>query len=200
MDTRVALSAAAERNKEPIRAVLADVLPTAGRVLEIASGTGQHVLHFATAMPSLVFQPSERDEAGCAALSGALAAQGLPNVLSPCRLDVERPWPAFQTFDALICINMIHIAPWSATDALFAGARLALRSGAPVVLYGPFRIDGEHTAESNRVFDAWLQERDPRSGVRDLAAVTREAETHGFAREQVVSMPANNLSLVFRRA
>jgi hypothetical protein len=199
MGAPVALSAAAERNKEPIRAVLADVFPLQGRVLEVASGTGQHVLHFAAIMPSLVFQPTERDEAGCAALAAALATPGLPNVLPACRLDVERTWPPFEPFDALICINMIHIAPWSATDALFAGAARVLHRQAPLVLYGPFRIDGEHTAESNRAFDAWLQERDPRSGVRDLASVTREADRHGFAREQVVSMPANNLSVVFRR-
>jgi SAM-dependent methyltransferase len=192
------LSAAAERNKEPILAVLASVLPRTGRVLEIASGTGQHVLHFAAALPTLDWQPSEATRAGCEALAVRLAAAGLPNVLAPLVVDVERPpWPVAGPLDAVVCINMIHIAPYPATSALLAGARALLREGGLLVLYGPFREGGRHTAASNEAFDASLRERNPAWGVRDLGEVGALAAAAGFARTRLERLPANNLCVVF---
>jgi SAM-dependent methyltransferase len=192
------LSPAAERNKDPILAVLRGVLPQAGRVLEIASGTGQHVLHFASALPALEWQPSEASAAGRDALEARLAVAALANVRAPVMLDVEsRPWCVTEPVAAIVCINMIHIAPYSATPALFAGAGASLRPGGKLVLYGPFREDGRHTAPSNEAFDASLRERNPAWGVRDLGDVTRLAAEAGLCRTRVERMPANNLVVVF---
>jgi len=194
-------SAAAERNKGPILEVLAPLVQPGYSVLEIASGTGQHVLHFAAALPDVDFQPTERDSTGLAELVVAMLAGGVNNVRPPLVLDVEAAWPRLPLFDAIVCINMIHIAPWSATDALFAGAARVLSMTGPgrVLLYGPYREMGAHTAESNVAFDAWLRQRDARSGVRDLEAVTAVAEQHGFRRDVLVRMPANNLCVGFVR-
>ena len=189
---------AAERNKEPIRAVLKRVLPARGLVLEIASGTGQHVAHFADAMPHLTWQPSDPDPELRASIRAWIAQTGVSNVRAPLDLDVCRqPWP-IAAANAVVCINMIHIAPWSATAALMAGAARLLSATGVLVLYGPYRREGRHTASSNEAFDRQLRSSNPDWGVRDLEAVTEVAVSHGLALREVVAMPANNLSVVFR--
>jgi hypothetical protein len=195
VDTR-RFAAAAERNREPILALLQRVLPVRGMLLEIASGTGQHVAHFAQALPQLTFQPSERERAMLASIAAWSA--GLPNVLPPVQLDVlQSPWPIARC-DALFNANMIHIAPWAVGEALLRGAAQLLAPGAPLVLYGPFRIGGAHTADSNAAFDARLRGEDPSWGVRDLEAVCRVAAAHGLQLQERVAMPANNQALIFR--
>jgi SAM-dependent methyltransferase len=192
-------SAPAERNKQPILEVLERVLPRTGVVLEIASGTGQHVAHFARAKPRLVWQPTEPDVAMHASIRAHVAAVPYANVREPLALDVSStPWP-IGGVDAIVCINMIHIAPRAASTALFAGAAECLAAGAPLVLYGPFKRHGAHTAPSNAAFDADLKARNPAWGVRALETVTLLAHEHGFALEQTVSMPANNFVVVYRR-
>lgn len=189
---------AADRNKQPILDVLARVLPPRGLVLEIASGTGQHVVHFAAALPGLEWQPSDPEAEARRSIAGWTAGAGLANVRAPLALDVhDAPWPVAHA-DALVCINMIHIAPWSATAALFAGAASVLPPGAPLVLYGPFRRGGRHTAPSNAAFDASLRARNPEWGVRDLEETGAVGAAHSFALDEVVAMPANNLTAVFR--
>jgi uncharacterized protein DUF938 len=191
-------AAAAERNREPILAVLRRVLPARGTMLEIASGTGQHVAHFAQALPALTFQPSEREREMHASIASWCA--GLPNVLPPLLLDVTHaPWPIARC-DALFNANMIHIAPWPVCEALLRGAARCLAPDAPLVLYGPFRIGGTHTADSNAAFDARLRGQDPSWGVRDLEAVCELAAANGFALRERVAMPANNQTLIFVHA
>jgi SAM-dependent methyltransferase len=198
--TATRFSAAAERNKEPILAVLQRVVPRTGLVLEIASGTGQHIVHFAAALPELTWQPSDADAAARASIASYLAASGgLANVLAPIELDVCRlPWPLARA-DALLCINMIHIAPWAAAEALFTGAGAVLSEGAVLLLYGPYRRFGRHTAPSNEAFDAQLRARDPAWGVRDLEAVLQLAAANGFELTELVEMPANNFSVVLHK-
>jgi SAM-dependent methyltransferase len=191
-------SPSAERNRGPILAVLERHLPETGTVLEIASGTGEHVVHFAAGLPGLVFQPSDPAPSARASIAGWIAAARLANVRAPLALDASSaPWPALAA-DAMLCINMIHIAPWRAAEGLVRGAVGVLRSGGVLVLYGPFRRGGRHTAPSNAAFDADLRRRDPDWGVRDLDAVAALAAGHGFAAPVVEEMPANNLSLIFR--
>src|SRR4051794_12139568 len=191
---------AAERNREPIRAVLARVLPASGLVLEIASGTGQHAVHMAGALPRLVWQPIDPDPQMRASIRAWTARFGLANVRAPLDLDVRAPcWP-LAAADAVVCINLIHIAPWSATAALAAGAARLLPPAGVLVLYGPFRREGRHTAPSNAAFDRSLRAADPDWGVRDLESAADVASAAGLALEEVVAMPANNLSVVFRRA
>jgi SAM-dependent methyltransferase len=191
---------AAERNKEPILEVLERLLPSDGLVLEIASGTGQHVVHFAERLPVLRWQPSDPDAELLGAIRERLAAHPLTNVSDPVYLDVhERPW-AVEATDAVVCINMIHVAPWSATQGLLEGAGELLARGAPLILYGPFKRGGAHTAESNAAFDESLKARNDAWGVRDLEQVTELAEAAGFRLERWIEMPANNLIIVYRRA
>jgi hypothetical protein len=188
---------ATRRNREPILAVLREVLPTSGTVLEIASGSGQHVAHFASALPNLRWQPSDVDTA----LFDSITAwtEELVNVADPLALDViTQPWP-IERCDAVTCVNMIHIAPWDACLGLLDGVVRTLHGDGPLVLYGPFKRGGEHTAPSNAQFDRSLQQRDPRWGVRDLDEVAKEANRRGFALDRVFDMPANNLTVVFRR-
>lgn len=190
---------AAERNKQPILDVLRRVLPASGTVLEVASGTGQHVAHFAAALPALTWQPSDRTDQEFASIVAWCASAGASNARPPIVLDVTRePWP-LATVDAIFCANMIHIAPWQACLGLLRGAGRHLAPGAPLVLYGPFRIGGEHTAPSNAAFDADLRARDPAWGVRDLDEVARVAASHGLELEERVAMPANNLTVILRR-
>ncbi|CAN0627332.1 conserved protein of unknown function [Burkholderia multivorans] len=190
---------AAERNRGPILDVLRRVLPASGSVLEIASGTGQHVVHFAQGLPALHWQPSDPDAHARRSIAAWIAYTGLPNVAEPLAFDVrDAGWP-LATVDAIVCINMIHIAPWAAAEALFAGASRVLRPGGVLVLYGPYRRAGQHTAESNEAFDAQLRSRDPAWGVRDLEAVVALGLDAGLDCIEVVGMPANNLSVVFRR-
>ena len=182
--------------------MLERVLPARGLLLEIASGTGEHAEAFARALPGLQVQPSDADPESLASIDAWRQHGGLANLRAPLRLDVhELPWrlPGIAAVDAVLCINMIHIAPWSACLALFDGAAARLAPGAPLVLYGPYREHGVHTAPSNEAFDASLRERDPRWGVRDLDEVRAEAAARGFALEEVVEMPANNRTVVLRK-
>jgi SAM-dependent methyltransferase len=193
-------AAATERNREPILEVLRRVLPPAGLVLEIASGTGQHVAFFARALPALRWQPSDPSPVHQDSILAWAAASRADNIAQPLDLDVERePWPLARA-DAILNINMIHIAPWSATVALFQGAARLLPAGGVLYLYGPFKREGQHTADSNQRFDDRLREEDPRWGVRDLGEVQVVATAAGFHKAEVIAMPANNLSLVFRRS
>jgi SAM-dependent methyltransferase len=189
---------ATERNREPILDVLRRVLPPAGLVLEIASGTGQHVAHFARALPALKWQPSDPSAEHRDSVRAWTRAAAVENVADPVALDVESwPWPVTRA-DAILNINMIHIAPWSAAGALFEGAARVLAPSGVLLLYGPFKRDGVHTAESNQRFDERLRGEDPRWGVRDLGDVEQLASTAGFHLTEVVPMPANNLSLIFQ--
>jgi SAM-dependent methyltransferase len=190
---------AAERNKQPILDVLERVLPATGLVLEIASGTGQHVAHFAKALTSLTWQPSDPDPRARESISAWIAEERLTNVREPLDLDVRRhPWPV-SACDALVCINMIHISPWTATEALFEGAARVLPQDAVVYLYGPYQVNGRHTAESNAAFDATLRAQEPEWGVRDMEAVVNTARRCGFEFLESVAMPANNLSVILRK-
>lgn len=190
---------AAVRNAAPILDVLRSALPARGTVLEIASGTGQHAAHFAAALPGIDWQPSDADPRARASIAAWRAHAGLANLREPLDLDVRRePWPV-DTVDAIVCINMIHIAPWEAAVALMKGAGGRIAAGGAIVLYGPYRRGGAHTAPSNEAFDADLRARDPSWGVRDLEAVEALAQAEGFVCEAVVPMPANNFSVVFRK-
>ena len=193
------VSPSAERNKEPVAAVLRQVLPAEGLVLEVSSGTGQHVVHFAAQMPRLTWQPSEYDGESFLSIGHWLESEQLPNIRPPLRLDVhDQPWPV-SSAAAVVCMNMIHIAPWSAAQALIRGAGAILSAGGVLFLYGPYRRDNQHTSASNEAFDAQLRARDAAWGVRDLEAVAELAAAQGFGAPQVYEMPANNLSVVFRK-
>ena len=186
----------AERNKGPILEVARRVLPARGVVLEIGSGTGQHVAHLAAALPSVTFQPSELDLSRHPSIRAW--TRELENVRPPLALDVSRrPWPV-DAADAIVCINVIHISPWHATRALMEGAGALLPSGGVLVTYGPYRRGGRHTAPSNEEFDASLKSRDPEWGVRDMEEVQAAADRAGLRLEETVAMPANNFTLVFR--
>lgn len=190
---------ATERNRDAILAVLRRVLPDSGVVLEVASGTGQHAAYFAEALPQLVWQPSDPDATARDSIAAWAADAGLANLREPLALDVRRePW-GIDTAAAIVCINMIHIAPWAAAEALFAGAGRLLADGGVLYLYGPYKRDGKHTAPSNAAFDAQLRYSNQDWGVRDLEAVVTLAESAGFTLAEVVEMPANNLSVVFRK-
>jgi hypothetical protein len=168
-------------------------------VLEIASGTGQHAAHFARALPGITWQPTDASAENLASIAAWVRDEALPNLAAPRALDVEaRDW-GLERADAVFCANLIHIAPWSCTRALLAGAARVLPAGAPLVLYGPFREDGVPTAPSNERFDADLRARDPAWGLRALGEVIREAEAAGLVFDERVAMPANNLAVVFRR-
>ncbi|WP_421994917.1 DUF938 domain-containing protein [Reyranella sp.] len=190
---------AAARNRQPILDVLGPRLPAQGLVLEVASGTGEHVVHFAASLPHLVFQPSDPDAPSRASIDAWSQESGLANVRPAVALDVEAAdWPVAAA-DAVLCSNMIHIAPWSAAEGLLAGAARILPSGGVLHLYGPYRREGRHTAPSNEAFDADLRRRNPAWGVRDLETVAGRAADRGFGPPEIVEMPANNLSLTFRR-
>jgi SAM-dependent methyltransferase len=190
---------AVARNKAAITEVLARHLPASGLVLEIASGSGEHALHFAAHFPGLRFQPTDPDAAALASIAAWREEAQLANLLPPLMLDVMADtWPV-QRADAVVCINMIHIAPWEATAALIRGAARVLPHDGVLFLYGPFTQGGQHTAPSNAEFDASLRAQDARWGVRDLEAVACAASAAGFAAPVIESMPANNLSVIFRR-
>ena len=192
-------SPAVARNREPILTVLRRALPRTGVVLEIASGSGEHAVHFARALPSLLWQPSDPDPEARASIAAWRAVEGVTNLLSPLDLDAARlPWPLARA-EAVVCCNMIHIAPWEASEGLLAGAGAVLASGSILLLYGPFRRGGAHTAPSNAAFDASLRARDPARGVRDLEQVERSAATAGLALRDIIGMPANNLCVIFER-
>jgi len=190
---------ATERNREPILAVLREVLPERGMVLEVASGTGEHAVHFARAFPRLLFQPTDPDPEAVASIEAWRREARLDNVMPAAQLDARvRPWPAWHPH-AILCINMIHIAPWTATEGLMRGAGQLLEPGAPLLLYGPYRRGGVATASSNEAFDASLKARNPEWGLRTLEDVTAEAEKNGLTLERIAEMPANNLTVVFRK-
>lgn len=187
------------RNRGPILDVLRNVLPSKGVALEIASGAGEHVTFFAQHLPGLTFCPSDPSAEARESISAWIASTRLANVNAPLALNVEEfPWP-INAADAIICINMTHISPWSATEALFEGGSRALRKEAPLYLYGPYKRGGAHTAPSNAEFDASLRARNAAWGIRDLDDVAACARAKGFGEPQIVDMPAHNLSVIFRR-
>lgn len=187
------------RNAEPIAAVLGEVLPPRGLVLEVASGTGEHAVHFARAFPALTWQPSDPDPAALRSIAAWAEQAELPNLRPPVQLDAAwGRWPVTAA-DAVLCINMVHISPWRATQGLIRGAARMLAPGAPLILYGAYRRAGVATAPSNEAFDRSLKARNPEWGLRDLAAVQAAAAKHGLRFERLWEMPANNLALLFSR-
>lgn len=187
------------KNRGPIGDLLLPLLPRSGTVLEIASGTGEHVVHFARRAPHLVFQPSDPSPFARASIAAWTAAEGLANVRAPLALDAAgEDWPVGKV-DAVICINMIHISPWEATVGLMRGAGARLPADGILFTYGAYVRDDVETAPSNVAFDADLRRQDPRFGLRHLAEVAGEAAKNGLALARVEEMPANNLSLVFRK-
>jgi len=202
---------ATDRNREPIRAVLADYLPATGTVLEIASGTGQHAAFLAEQFAPRDWLPSDPNPIARDSIASWRAATNLHNLQEPLAIDVAQPdWAAVVThwqqqtaetvppIGAIVNINMVHISPWRACEGLWSGAAQLLQSGNIVYLYGPFKRDGQHTAPSNEAFDRSLRSQNPAWGVRDLEAVTEVAQQAGFARQAVIPMPANNFSVVFQ--
>ncbi len=191
---------AAERNREPISAVLTEELPATGLVLEVASGTGEHAVHFARTYPRLTWQPSDPDADSRASIAAWREEAGLANLLTPIALDASAPpWPIARA-DAVLCINMVHISPVAATEGLLAGAAALLATGAPLILYGPYLEAGVETVPSNLAFDASLKERNTEWGLRSVEWLDALAAAHGFARTRREAMPANNLTLVYRRS
>jgi SAM-dependent methyltransferase len=190
---------AAERNRQPILEVLRRVLPRAGLVLEVASGTGQHALFFSQHLPALRWQPSDTSPEALKSIGAWVSETARENLLPPLELDVRSPdWP-ITTADALVCINMIHISPWETTEALFRGACELLIAGSQLITYGPYRLHGKHTASSNAAFDESLRSRDPRWGVRDIDELSELGSRTGFTLQERVAMPANNMTLVWTR-
>jgi len=190
---------ATERNRGPILELLMRVLPAAGRVLEIASGTGEHAVFFGRHLPYLTWQPTDPDAAARASIVAWTAEADLPNIADPLALDASQPnWPIDRA-DAVLAVNMVHISPWAATVGLLGGAARVLPTGAPLLLYGPYKRDGQHTAPSNEAFDQNLRRQNPAWGVRDLEIVVETADAAGLTLAEIAPMPANNLGLVFRR-
>jgi SAM-dependent methyltransferase len=190
---------APERNREPLLAVLREVLPASGTVLEVASGTGQHAVFFARAFPGLLWQPTDLEPESLDSIAAWRAEESLPNLLPPLPLDASSDtWPV-DSADAVLNVNMIHISPWASCQGLMRGAGRVLAPGGCLVMYGPYFVEGRDTAPSNLAFDASLRERNASWGVRQLGAVTAEAARHGLERERMVDMPSNNLTLVFRK-
>jgi cyclopropane fatty-acyl-phospholipid synthase-like methyltransferase len=200
MDARQ-ISPSTARNRDVILAVLRRALPPRASVLELASGTGEHAVHIAAALPEVTWQPSDPDDAARASIAAWIASEGLRNVRAPLDIDVSsESWGVEgRAFDALVAINMIHISPWDATLGLMAGAGRLLRPGGVLFTYGAYKRGGQHTAPSNEAFEGWLKQRDPRFGVRDLEAVEAAAMAQGLRLREIIDMPANNFSLVFER-
>ncbi|WP_164115026.1 DUF938 domain-containing protein [Sphingorhabdus sp. Alg239-R122] len=187
------------RNRDAIAAVLRTVLPNDGLVLEIASGSGEHAVHFARAFAHLRFQPSDASAEACRSIAAWVEEANVANILPPVQLDVmQHDWPVAKT-NAILCINMVHISPWPASEALFRGSAAILEKGAPLFLYGPYISSEIITAPSNRAFDQSLKVRNPDWGLRDIADVDRLAARYGFVREAKMTMPANNFSLIYRK-
>jgi hypothetical protein len=191
---------AVSRNREPILEVLRAHLPARGLVLEIAAGTGEHAVHFAAALPHLQWLPADADPEALTSIAAWRAQCGPANLLSPHKLDAADPasWN-LERVDAIVCINMIHIAPRVATEGLIRGAAHVLPPGAPLILYGPFIEPGLDTAPSNVAFDHSLRSRNPEWGLRNITEVSEMASRQGLVLHARVPMPANNLSLVYRR-
>ncbi len=190
---------ATERNRGPILEVLRAVLPAEGRVLEVASGTGEHAAYFAPRLAPRLWLPSDPDPDLRRSIAAHARLAACPSLEPPLALDARDPdWPVEEAA-AVVCINMIHIAPWAAAEGLIAGAGRLLAPGGLLYLYGPFRRDGQHTAPSNAAFDQSLREQDPAWGIRDLEAVAELAAAAGFGPAEAIEMPANNLSVGFQR-
>jgi SAM-dependent methyltransferase len=191
---------APERNKQPILEVLQRVLPERGTLLEVASGTGQHATYFAQHLRGWIIQPSDIEPENVASIEARRFEEALPNLLAPVQLDVAAArWPV-ASVSAIFSANLIHIAPWQVALALFQGAARHLVSDGLLIVYGPFKIGGVHTAPSNQSFDESLRAQDPSFGVRDLDAVLAVASGHGLAFSERIEMPANNQTLIFRRS
>jgi len=187
------------RNRDPILHALRSVLPPAGLVLELASGTGEHVVHFARELPALDWQPSDPSPAARESITAWVRAEGLGNIREAMDLDTaQSPWPVEQVA-AVVCINMVHISPWEATIGLMCGVGQVLVSGGALYLYGPYRRLGLPLEPSNLAFDQNLRERDARWGLRDLEAVIEVGADHGLEFDRTIDMPANNLSVIFRK-
>jgi Protein of unknown function (DUF938) len=187
------------RNRDFILDVLREVMPESGAILEIASGSGEHVVHFAKSLPSLVFQPSDPDPAALQSVAAWVKAMRVTNVRAPIILDASQShWP-IASADGIICINMVHISPWDATLGLIKGAAAILPPGAPFYLYGPYKREGFETAPSNQAFHRSLRNHNSAWGLRDLEAVTAMAQSAGFSIPIITEMPANNLNVVFHR-
>lgn len=195
--TRIRHSDACERNKDPILEVLRDVLPDDPRVLEIGSGTGQHAVYFAENLEGVEWQPADRP--GCLeSVRGRYERADLPNLREPLALDLfDETWKV-DPVDAVVAINVLHIAPWEATERLFAHADEILE-GDLVYVYGPFRYEDRELEDSNERFDQMLRSRDPQMGLRTVADVEQKAAEHGFELVDDRPMPANNRSLIWRR-
>jgi cyclopropane fatty-acyl-phospholipid synthase-like methyltransferase len=193
-------SPATARNRQPILDVLRPRLAEGARVLEVASGAGEHAVFLAGAMPDVRWQPTDRDPEALASIAAWRASAGLENLAAPLRLDAAQPasWPP-GPYEAVVCTNMVHISPWAATEGLMAGAGRVLTPGGRLILYGPYLEAEVATAPSNLAFDESLKSRDPAWGLRDLAQVTALAAEHGLRRTERVTMPANNLIVVFEK-
>lgn len=190
---------AAQRNREPIAKVLGKFLPSQGLVLEVASGTGEHAVHFAARFPALTWQPSDAAPDRLESIRAWVESSALPNLRPPLQLDVSAPsWP-LERADALLAINLLQVSPPSCAEALFAGAARTLPPGGLAYIYSPLSLDGQHTSEGNVRFDEDLRARNPSWGVRDAAEVEATARAHGFELLERVPMPAHNTSLVFRK-
>ena len=188
------------RNRQPILEVLRPRLSDGARVLEVASGTGEHAMFLAAALPAVRWQPTDRDPEALASIAAWAGAAGLANLAAPVRLDAAdlASWPQ-GPFEAVVCINMIHISPWLASEGLMAGAARVLTLGGGLILYGPYVEAGVETASSNVSFDDSLRRRDPAWGLRNLADVTALAAVNGLAFAERVVMPANNLTVMFEK-
>ena len=191
---------ATERNRDAILEVLNPILPKSGHILEVASGSGEHVIHFAKNHSEITWQPSDLAEDARLSIQAWIDHSGLKNIASPLALDTTAAnWPN-TPLDALICINMVHISPWEATLGLMEKAGQFLKEDGFLYLYGPYQRDGQHTASSNATFESWLKEKDDRFGVRHMEEVEQVAADNGLKLSQIIDMPANNFSLVFHRA
>ena len=186
-----------DQNKAPILAVLRRLFADTNSVLEIGSGTGQHAVHFAGAMPHLVWQTSDRRESHPGILAW-LTEAALPNTREPIDLDVCGPWPR-QQFDGVFSANTVHIMSWAEVERCFEGVGQVLSAGGCFALYGPFNYNGQYTSDSNRRFDGWLKQRDPLSGIRDFNDLNLLAEAQGLVFMEDIEMPVNNRILVWRR-
>jgi hypothetical protein len=187
------------RNRQVILDVLRRVLPSRGIVVEVASGTGQHATFFSEHLPALRWQPSDVSPEALRSIAAWVGEAARDNLLPPLELDVRwARWPVTEV-NALLCINMIHISPWETTEALFRGAGELLAVGSPLITYGPYRLHGEHTAPSNAGFDESLRSRNSQWGVRDVDELHELAEHTGFTLEERIAMPANNMTLVWKR-
>ena len=190
---------ATDRNRNPILEILRRILPERGLVLEIASGSGEHIVHFAQGLPHLTFQPSDPDPRALTSIAAWSEHERAKNVLAPLLIDAgAAQWPV-ERAHAILCINMIHISPWAATQGLLAHAERLLPEGAPLYLYGPYRQQGVETAPSNESFDESLKSRNPQWGLRNVEEVAALAAARGFGAPDIIPMPANNLSVIFVR-